>query len=117
MYLKSPYPDLPVTPPANVHHFLWDRPEQIHWPGNFTFHIDAGTGERRTYREFQERTRLGATALGIPPSEGGLGLRGEDNEIVGIISRNSSVGAPHGTRVMMLTGLARILWSSFMHSS
>lgn len=90
MCLKSLYPDLPVTPNVNAYHFLCGRPDQVHWP-DFTFHVDAKTGEKRTYREFCARVQLGATALGTPVSEGGLGLRGEDGEVIGIIGRNSSV--------------------------
>ena len=92
MYIKSSHPDITNSPEVNVHDVLFQRPDQAQWPEDFTLHIDARTGEKRTYREFIERVRLGATALGAPLSEGGMGLRGEDGELVGIIGHNSSVG-------------------------
>jgi len=92
MFIKSPYPDITHFPEVNVHCALFQRPDQALWPEDFTLHIDARTGKKRTYQEFLERVRLGATALGAQLSEGGLGLRGEDGELVGIIGQNSSVG-------------------------
>ena len=92
MYIKSPYPDIPNSTEGNVHYALFQRPDQAQWPEDFTLHIDARTGKKRTYREFLERIRLGATAIGGPVSEGGLGLQGEDGELVGIMGWNSSVG-------------------------
>ena len=92
MYIKSPYPNITNFPEVNVHYTLFHRPDQAQWPEDFTLHIDARTGKKTTYREFLERVGLGATALGASLSEGGLGLRGEDGELVGIIGENSSVG-------------------------
>jgi len=90
MYIKSPYPDVPPVPEVNVHNLLLHRPDQANWP-NHTLHIDPITGRRRTFHEFLQRVNVGATALGAPISEGGLGLRGEDGEMVGIMSENSMV--------------------------
>ncbi|TFK68984.1 acetyl-CoA synthetase-like protein [Pluteus cervinus] len=87
MIIKSPFPDPPPLPETNVHNIFFNRPEQAQW-ADFTLLIDAPTGKRRGYREFVERVRDAATALGAPVAEGGLGLRGED-EIVGIMSENS----------------------------
>lgn len=92
MYITSPYPDITTFPEVNAHYALFHRPDQAQWPEDFTLHIDARTGKKRTYQGFLERVRLGATSLGAPLSEGGLGLRGEDGELVGIIGQNSSVG-------------------------
>ncbi|KAG6810648.1 hypothetical protein H0H92_010911 [Tricholoma furcatifolium] len=89
MYLKSPFPDVPAYPEMNASHIFLNRPEQAQWP-DYTLHIDAKTGKKRTFRQFKERVRLGSTALGTPVSSGGLGLRAEDGEIVGIMSHNSS---------------------------
>ncbi|RDB14659.1 putative 4-coumarate--CoA ligase 1 [Hypsizygus marmoreus] len=88
MYLKSPYPEVPKSPEVNAHHIFFGRPDQAQWP-DYTLHIDAKTGEKRTYSEFVERVRRGATALGASSSDGGLGLRGDDGEIVGIMGQNS----------------------------
>lgn len=90
MYLKSMYPTPPPPPEVNVHNVLFHRPEQASWP-DYTLHIDSVTGRKRTFSEFLERVYDGATALGAPVSQGGLGLRGEDGEIVGILSENSLV--------------------------
>ncbi|KAF9459208.1 hypothetical protein BDZ94DRAFT_1268837 [Collybia nuda] len=89
MYLKSPYPDVPPIPELNAHHLFFGRPDQAEWPEDFTLHIDVKTGRKRTYREFVQRVRQGATALGTPVSDGGLGLTGGEGEIVGIMSDNS----------------------------
>ncbi|KAF8887155.1 hypothetical protein BD779DRAFT_1786298 [Infundibulicybe gibba] len=77
MYIKSPYPDVPPFPATNCHDIFFNRPDQAEWP-DYTVHIDPATGFRRTRREFIERIRDGATALGAPVSAGGLGLRGGD---------------------------------------
>jgi acyl-CoA synthetase (AMP-forming)/AMP-acid ligase II len=58
---------------------------------DYTLFIDAATGRKMNYREFYERIMDGATALGSPISEQGLGLSGEDGEIVGILSENCMV--------------------------
>jgi len=50
--------------------------------------VDAATGQRRSFREFVERVRDGATALGSDLAQGGLGLRPENGEVVGILSEN-----------------------------
>lgn len=94
MYIKSPYPDTPPTPDLNAHHIFFNRPDQAEWPSDFTLHIDVKSGKKRTYREFVQRVRHGTTALGAPVSEGGLGLKGDDGEIVGIMSDNSMVRRP-----------------------
>jgi hypothetical protein len=93
MYLKSMYPDVPNVPAQNIHHIVFHRADQMDWE-NYTLHIDAATGTKRTYREFHERVIDGATALGSPISVKGLGLQGEnggDSEIVGILGENSMV--------------------------
>ena len=90
MYLKSPYPDPPILPPDNAHNIFFKRPDQAQWPDH-TVHINPITDERVMYREYLARIDELSTGLGAPVSEGGLGLRGEDGEIVGIMGENSSV--------------------------
>jgi hypothetical protein len=90
MYLKSLYPDLPDIPPKNFHRLLFHRQDMKAWD-DYTVLIDAVTGRKRSYREFYERVMDGATALGSPISEQGLGLSGEDGEIVGILGENCMV--------------------------
>lgn len=91
MYLKSPYPDLPVLPEVNAHHIFFKRPDQAGWP-DYVVHVDVETEERIMYRDFTARVQDLATGLGAPLLQGGMGLRAEDGEIIGIIAENSSVG-------------------------
>ncbi|KAJ7182347.1 hypothetical protein C8R43DRAFT_869121 [Mycena crocata] len=91
MYIKSPFPPLPPLPEVNVHHVMFGRPEQassILWP-DYTIHIDDRTGRRRTYKELQRDIALTATALGAKVFDGGLGLDGEGDEIIGVLGNNS----------------------------
>lgn len=87
MYYKSLFPDPPKIPESNLHHFFFDRPEQQDWP-DYTLFVNAATGQQRSFREFVERVRDGATALGTDMTQGGLGLRPENGELVGILSEN-----------------------------
>jgi acyl-CoA synthetase (AMP-forming)/AMP-acid ligase II len=87
MYYKSLFPDLPKVPESNIHHFLFDRPDQQDW-SDYTLFVNAATGQRRSFREFVERVRDGATALGADVTQGGLGLHPENGELVGILSEN-----------------------------
>ncbi|KAG1758291.1 hypothetical protein EDD22DRAFT_850150 [Suillus occidentalis] len=87
MYYKSLFPDLPKVPESNVHHLLFNRPDQREWP-DYTLFVNVATGQRRSFREFIERVRDGATALGADVTQGGLGLRPENGDIVGILSEN-----------------------------
>jgi hypothetical protein len=66
------------------------RADQAEWP-DFTLLIDAKTGQRRRYSELIKRVEALATALGMPVSEGGLGLGAGDDEFVGIFSENCLV--------------------------
>ncbi|KDQ62797.1 hypothetical protein JAAARDRAFT_30700 [Jaapia argillacea MUCL 33604] len=86
MTIKSMFPPVPPLTPTNVHNFLFRRPDQPF--ANYTLHIDAVTGKKRSSHEFLERAYDGATALASPPSEGGLGLEPETGEMVGILSPN-----------------------------
>ncbi|KAK7050947.1 hypothetical protein VNI00_005059 [Paramarasmius palmivorus] len=87
MYLKSPYPDPPPAVDLNAHYAFFHRPEQAQWP-DFTYQIDAATDKRQTFKQFVARVKAGATALGTPVADGGLGLMGSE-EMVGIMSENS----------------------------
>ena len=90
MYLKSSYPDVPPQPNVNAHDFFFNKPSQADLP-NFTVHIDAETGEKILYYDFLERIRDLATGLGTSVDQGGLGIRAEDKEMIGILGENSSV--------------------------
>ncbi|KAG2032682.1 hypothetical protein BDR03DRAFT_935905 [Suillus americanus] len=76
MYHKSLFPDLPKVPESNRE-----------WP-DYPLFVNVATGQRRSFREFVERVRDGATALGAGVSQGGLGLRPENGDLVGILSEN-----------------------------
>ena len=90
MHHTSLFPPLPHVPEQNVHHILLNRPDQQSWR-DFTFHVDVLTGEQRSFREFVERVRDGATALGTEVEHGGLGIHPENNEVIGILSENCLV--------------------------
>ncbi|KAJ7285272.1 hypothetical protein C8J57DRAFT_1291041 [Mycena rebaudengoi] len=83
MYIKSPFPPLPPLPEVNIYDLMLGRPDQAQWP-EYTLYIDEATGLKRTFRDFQNRIALGATALG---SSAGLGLNG--GEVVGLLGYNS----------------------------
>ncbi|KAG0708432.1 hypothetical protein DFH29DRAFT_870961 [Suillus ampliporus] len=87
MHYKSLFPDLPKVPESNVHHLLFNRPDQKKWP-DYTLFVNVATGQRHSFREFVGRVRDGATALGADVAQGGLGLRPENGEVVGILSEN-----------------------------
>ncbi|KAH6912657.1 amp dependent CoA ligase [Coprinopsis sp. MPI-PUGE-AT-0042] len=89
MYLRSPYPDPPPFPEVNAHNIFFNRPDQAKWP-NFTFHIDAKTGKRVMYRDFNSNVKDLAAALGTAASQGGLDLHGDNGDIVGVMMENSS---------------------------
>ena len=88
--IKSFYPEPPAAPDLNAHYSFFKRPDQAQWPADFTLHIDALTGEKRTYKEFLARVNDLASALGGPVDNGCLGL-GRPGEKVGIMMENSSV--------------------------
>jgi hypothetical protein len=90
MYLKSPYPEPSALPEVNSHYLFFERPDQEQWP-DYTLHIDVMTGQRRKYKEFVKRVEDLATTLGAPTFQGGLGLKAEDGEIIGIVSDNCMV--------------------------
>jgi long-subunit acyl-CoA synthetase (AMP-forming) len=90
MYLKSPYPDVPPQPNVNAHYFFFNQPGQSDWP-NFPVHIDLETGEEIMNDDFLERIRDLATGLGASVDQGGMGIRAEDKEMIGIMGENSSV--------------------------
>lgn len=73
----------------NIHYMMFKRPDQAQWPEDFTIHIDAVTGEKRSFREFVARVYDLTTALGGAPSDGCLGMNTEDK--VGVLMENSSV--------------------------
>ncbi|OAX30981.1 acetyl-CoA synthetase-like protein, partial [Rhizopogon vinicolor AM-OR11-026] len=87
MYHKSLFPNPPKVPESNIHHLLFNRPDQQEWT-DYTLFVNVATNQRRSFREFVERVRDGATALGADIAQGGLGLSPENGEIVGILSEN-----------------------------
>ncbi|KAJ7170952.1 hypothetical protein C8R46DRAFT_948034 [Mycena filopes] len=86
MHIKSSFPSLPPLPEVNVHHIMFGRPDQADWE-DYTIQIEERTGRKRTFRELEKRIALGATALGA--KDGGLGLNGNGDEIVGLLGNNS----------------------------
>ena len=90
MHHNSLFPPLPDIPPQNIHNLLLDRTDQAEWP-DFTLHIDAVTGQSRSFRQFVECVRDGATAMSSDIDSGGLGIRPQSGEIVGVLTENSMV--------------------------
>lgn len=91
MYYKSLFPPLPKTQPQNVHNILFDRPDQADWP-DYPLHVNALTGATRSFRQFLDTVRDGATAMASDINLGGLGICPEKNdELVGVLSENSMV--------------------------
>ncbi|KAI0313846.1 acetyl-CoA synthetase-like protein [Amylostereum chailletii] len=82
MIYQTLYPPLPILPDTNYYDFLFSRPEVAQWP-DYTVYMDGITGERWMYREFVRRVDNGAGALA-----GSLGIRMEDNGMVGVLSEN-----------------------------
>ncbi|RXW14327.1 hypothetical protein EST38_g11522 [Candolleomyces aberdarensis] len=89
MIYKSPYPEPPPAQDMNAHYAFFKRPDQAQWP-DFTLHIDAFTGEKRTYRDFLGRVNDLATALGGSLSDGCLGLSPDNGDKIGIMMGNCS---------------------------
>ncbi|EIW78030.1 acetyl-CoA synthetase-like protein [Coniophora puteana RWD-64-598 SS2] len=81
MHHTSLYPPLPPYNAANAHHFTLARPDQEQWP-EFTIHIDASTGEERTFKQFKERVLDAATSLDA------IGIKREAGHVVGMLSEN-----------------------------
>ncbi|KAJ6553184.1 hypothetical protein B0H19DRAFT_1155868 [Mycena capillaripes] len=88
MHVQSLFPPLPPLPDANVYNFMFGRADQVD-ASDYTIHIEEKTGRKRTYTELAKRVGLGATALGAPVSDGGLGLNGDGGEIIGVLGDNS----------------------------
>ncbi|KIL66829.1 hypothetical protein M378DRAFT_74729 [Amanita muscaria Koide BX008] len=87
MPIKSPYPATPAIPEVNAHYALLRRPDQAQW-SNFPIHINAETGQSRGFKDFVQRVEWAATALGSPVDKGGLGLSGDNGDMIGIMSAN-----------------------------
>lgn len=90
VYFKAPYPPFPHVPDANVHELMFNVPGYEDVP-DYTLFIDAVSERQLSFYEFKEMVRDGATALGAPKSEGGLGLSAISGDVVGIYSHNCMV--------------------------
>ena len=77
----SLYPPLPPYTPSNAHYFTFARPDQEQWP-DYKMHIDASTGQERTFKQVKERILDAATALDH------IGINREAGHVVGILSEN-----------------------------
>lgn len=87
MHYKSLFPEIPKVPVSNVHHLLFNRPDQQEW-SDYTLFVNVATGQRLSFRGFVDRVRGGAAAVGAGVTQGGLGLRPENGEFIGILSEN-----------------------------
>ncbi len=92
-HLRSLYPDLPPLPDhLNIYEAVIGQPHHDEWP-DYTVHTDEETGKTLTFRELRKRINTLAAALGGPRVKGGLELKAETGEMIGIMSDNSSVCA------------------------
>lgn len=90
VYFTSRYPLPPPVPDANIHELMFNAPTGLPVP-DYDLHVDIATGRKRTFYEFKELIRDGATALAAPISIGGLGISAQKRDMVGIYSHNSMV--------------------------
>ncbi|KAI0309886.1 acetyl-CoA synthetase-like protein [Amylostereum chailletii] len=88
MIFQSPYGPVPDIPTVNYYTWLLERPDVAQWP-DYVAYVDGPTGRARRLREFLARVESLAAALAAPASKGGLDLRGDAGEMVGILSENN----------------------------
>lgn len=88
--INTLFPKFEINLDCNLHKHVFQRPDQENWP-DYTLYIDGATGKKRSFFQFKDRVFDAATALGTPQAQGGLGLSGDDGEIVGILSENCLV--------------------------
>lgn len=90
-HLKSLFPDLPPLPDyMNIWDAIIGQPHHDEFP-EYAIHEDEQTGKTHTFKELKKRINDLAASIGAPISRGGLGLKREDGEMIGILSDNSSV--------------------------
>lgn len=112
MYLKSLYPPVPPLPDMNVH-YMMNPPEAATSPADHLLYVEVATGRKMMKKEFFERVYDGATALATPPSKGGLGINGDNGEIVGILSHNCIV-SPHNSYPNFETNVLTMTYARFL---
>ncbi|KAI0304262.1 hypothetical protein B0F90DRAFT_1228622 [Multifurca ochricompacta] len=86
-HLKSFHSLTPVGPTVNYYDFLLGRPE-LKSSSDYTLFVDAMTGKKRRFRETLARIEECATALNSAKKDGGLEIKPESKEVVGILSEN-----------------------------
>lgn len=91
--IESPLGPIDEIPPLNFHTFCFEESSLREISDDHVQHVDGVTGEQRTFGEFLERVRDGATALAADPTMGGLGIkpRSDPQEIVAIFAPNCLV--------------------------
>ncbi|KAI0699126.1 hypothetical protein BC835DRAFT_1405225 [Cytidiella melzeri] len=89
VYFASKFPSPPPVPNANIYELLFNSPTPTGEPTpDHALYIDIVSGRKRTFYEHKELIRDGATALGAPISQGGLGLSAQGGDMIGIYSHN-----------------------------
>ena len=81
---------MPEQPPVNYYQYLYEQPSVTSAP-DFVAYVDGITGEQRRFRTCLDRISAAATALAAPVAHGGLGLRADTSDMVGILSENCLV--------------------------
>ena len=92
VYYKSRLSQAVPVAEANAYYAMFGVPDVV-VPQDFTLHVDAITGRRRSFYELRQVVQEGATALALPVAAGGLGLSAAAGHTVGIYSHNSLVSA------------------------
>ncbi|KAG8875068.1 hypothetical protein FRB98_008108 [Tulasnella sp. 332] len=87
MIFKSPLGPLDPIPDVNAHDAFFNSAHATQVP-DYTVYIDAVTGKEWTKAFFRDRVIRLATALVADVKEGGLGLKPNGKEVIGIFSKN-----------------------------
>ncbi|KAI0771372.1 amp dependent CoA ligase [Irpex lacteus] len=89
VFFTARYPLPPPVPDANVHHLMFGASSQAEQATpDYDLYLDIVNGRKRTFYEFENLVRDGATALGASISLGGLGVSANVGDVVGIYSHN-----------------------------
>ncbi|KAG8995410.1 hypothetical protein FRB94_009723 [Tulasnella sp. JGI-2019a] len=111
MIYKSPFGQLDPIPDVNAHDAIFNSPWASQIP-DYTVYIDAATGKEWKKNQFIQRFVRLATALVADVKDGGLGLKPNSMDIIGIFSKNHMEFNTLCHALMMVTVPASLL-SSF----
>lgn len=93
MIYQSLIAPAPPVPNTNAHDVVFHNELFPPLPSDTLVYVDNTTGEQWTKSVFEQRVVRLATALVADPTAGGLGLKPDTSEIVGIYSKNHVVSS------------------------